>query len=316
MTVIYTGSSGEIYRQQLKDLLEAPEVTVRGRPTRELLNVVTELKSPLEMVQSVPGRRWNPWLALSEGLALLAGTDRVDLLKPYNKRIVKFSDNGVTLYGSYGARIYGQIVPLLNRLLIEQTDRRAILQIWDAHDLVAETKDPPCNDMVMFKVRDELLHMTVINRSNDLHWGLYAVNLPEFGMLQQYLANKLEVGLGQQTHFSNSLHIYLDGPQAEITERMMEAMDEPLPEYPSSYLFPDPKYLDLTTHSTFANMCLDVLEGKNVGIPFLDFAKDFLRIYRECATKGTRLSVLENSSLNHATQFSSWVRAGKEFLAL
>lgn len=303
MTKIYTGHPSDIYRQQLKNLLTAPEVTVRGRPTRELLNVVTEI-SPLNCVQIVPGRKLNPWLALSEALALIAGSDLVKHLEPYNKRIKEFSDNGVTFYGSYGARIAEQIPHLLERLKIPG-DRRAVLQIWDVQDLMAETADPPCNDTIMFKLRDEKLHMTVINRSNDLHWGLHAVNLPQFAILQQYLAMHLETGLGTQTHISNSLHIYLDGPQQTLTKNMLAAMDEPITYLEAPFLFPSN---GLGDHKVYKDLAYEILDGNLIHEPpFLEFASIFLYTYRQRKSK-------KLPSFEHA-QFAPWVQAGIEFLA-
>src|SRR3990167_3960546 len=138
MTHLYSAKTfGSIYQQQLRDLVERPDhiVTVRGRPTRELLNVVTEITNPRARCQIVPGRKLNPWLMLSESLWLLAGRNDVASLLPYNKRIIKFSDDGKTLYGAYGYRIKDQIEPMLERLRQEDTDRRAVLPIWRAGDL-------------------------------------------------------------------------------------------------------------------------------------------------------------------------------------
>src|SRR3990167_2420988 len=148
MTHLYSAKTfGSIYQQQLRDLVDHPDyiVTVRGRPTRELLNVVTEITNPRARCQIVPGRKLNPWLALSEFLWMLAGRNDLAALKPYNKRIDQFSDDGKTLYGAYGYRIAQQIPQLLERLQKEPADRRAVLQIWNSHDLIAQTKDPPCN---------------------------------------------------------------------------------------------------------------------------------------------------------------------------
>jgi hypothetical protein len=299
----YEGHPSDIYRLQLLHLMEAPEVTVRGRPTRELLNVITEV-SPLNCVQIVPGRRLNPWLALSEGLALIAGSDLVRHLEPYNKRIKEFSDDGVTFYGSYGARITDQIQPLLDRLRRETTDRRAVLSIWRDEDLEADTKDPPCNDLIMFKLRDERLHMSVHNRSNDLHWGLHAVNLPQFAILQQYLAMMLHVGVGKQTHWSDSLHLYLDGPHVGITKGMMEAMNEPITYLDAPFLFPNHNSID-EEHATYAKLCYYVLDGTPVSNPpFLKFASDFLYFYRN----------RNHSLMFENKQFDAWVEAGMHFL--
>jgi thymidylate synthase len=201
------------------------KVEVRGRQTLEFLNAMSIVTEPWHHCILIPSRRWNPWIAMSEALWILAGREDVAALKPYNSRIVDYSDDGYTLYGAYGRRISGQIDSLIQRLKKDPSDRRAVLQIWDntgyRNDLIEDTKDPPCNNLVYFKLRQNKLHMTVICRSNDLHWGLFAVNLPTFGILQNYIAARLGVEIGTQTHLSNSLHIYTDEKAAvDITQSM------------------------------------------------------------------------------------------------
>ncbi len=304
-------TSAKIYRQQLKDLVENPDhvITVRGRPTREMLNVMTVIEDPRARCQIVPGRRLNPWLALSESLWLLAGRNDVASLLPYNKRITEFSDDGVTLYGAYGARMYDQIVPALSRFMLSDTDRRVVLQIWDKEDMVKKTKDPPCNQQVMLKIRNEKLFMTIPNRSNDLHWGLHAVNLFQFGMFQEYMACRLGVGMGTQTHYSDSLHIYTDKKAQRITDRMMKAYYEEIEEISSEgWLFPNPWPRGLE-HKDFALLCGAVLDG-NYGkslpeFPFLEFAEDFLRAYRDG---------FKPDEIRYQTQFSGWMKMGIEYL--
>lgn len=318
MQVFKREDPGMLYRDQLQALLfglEAHDVTVKGRPTKEILNAVTVLEKPLHRMQIVPGRRMNPWLALSESLWMLAGRQDVAALLPYNKRILDFSDDGETLYGAYGYRIRDQIEPLLARLQADPNDRRAMLSIWRPEDLTAETKDPPCNDMVGFKLRRGHLHMTVFNRSNDLHWGLHAVNIPQFGILLEYLAARLGVAVGTQTHISQSLHIYLDGPAKDITFRMISFWREPigsvaatpcfeeLPVFRANSSMPenDPAFLRV--------LCDDILApngwvGENEP-PFFQFADDFLQCYRE---KNYHIR-----ECRHAAQFHAWVAAGEEF---
>lgn len=213
----------DIYLKQLQAIEQQPITEVRGRQTKELLNVATVIERPQDMCILIPARRWNPFLALSESLWTLAGRNDLATLARYNKRITEFSDDGETLYGAYGYRIKDQLEPMIERLRRDPNDRRAVLSIWKPEDLTAETKDPPCNDMVMFKLRQRFLHMTVINRSNDIHWGLYAVNIPQFAVLQMYVAKSLKANLGTQTHFSNSLHTYVDSnPHNAITKRMLK----------------------------------------------------------------------------------------------
>lgn len=317
MEVFGADSPHLLYRTQLNALVDyGQNVTVRDRPTKELLDVATVIEYPRQRIHTVPGRWANPFLALSDALHVLAGRDDVATLRPYNKRIVDFSDDGQHLYGAYGPRIAHQIIPLLERLKANSTDRRAILSIWEERDLLAVTKDPPCNDMVAFKLREGRLHMTVFNRSNDLHWGLYAVNIYQFSILQEYLATRLGVELGRQTHISNSLHVYTDALGMKITARMLAAMEEPLPMVPiGGYLFPN----GLPPHAVFTAACNAVLDGEEYGGPaaesegiaFLEFASDFLRCYREHKAGVT----VWMRHCRHAEYYNDWVWAADEFLS-
>ena len=308
---VFTGETpGHVYREQLLALLQdGQDVLVRGKKTKELLNCVTEITNPRVRIQIVPGRKLNPWLALSESLWLLAGRNDVASLLPYNKRILEFSDDGKTLYGAYGKRITGQIELMINRLKRDPADRRAVLSIWQPYDLPVNSKDPPCNNLVYFKLRENKLHITVICRSNDLHWGLHAVNLPQFSILQEYIAARLSCEVGTQTHLSNSLHIYTEGEGQKITDRMLAAMDESFMIIPvDALLFPNP-WPDNLSHQHFAAMCGAVLDGKYgmsmPRFPFLEFAEDFLKLYRD-----EQLPIRRE---NYANLYPSWIRAGREF---
>jgi len=314
--VFRSPSPHELYRHQLDALNSyGSEVVVRGLRTKELLDVATVIEKPDRRVHIVPGRWANPFLALSEALHILGGRHDVASLLPYNKHILNFSDDGVDLYGAYGRRIKDQIPHILNRLRADPNDRRAILSIWEDRDLDADTKDPPCNDIVAFKLREDRLYMTIFNRSNDLHWGLYAVNLPTFSILQEYLAARLQVQLGTQTHISNSLHIYTgDHPGAKITKRMFNHMAAPLPVLPESGpLFPS----GLPSHDYFVASCNDVLEQRpyggdsleEEGVAFLEFASDFLRCYRDWKS-GIGSSPWD---CRHADLYMDWIWAAEEF---
>lgn len=306
-------SPGELYRDQLAFILKhGDSVEVRGRETREVLNAVTVIEQPMRRIATLlPGRRLNPWLALSESLWLLAGRNDVKSLLPYNKRILDFSDDGKTLWGAYGARILPQLLALIGRLQNDSSDRRAVLSIWNPRDLAKKTLDPPCNDLVMFKIRRNHLHMTVFNRSNDLHWGLHAVNLIQFSMLQEYITSLLtDVEIGVQTHVSNSLHIYTEpgSPAAAITYQMVvnqssEPYTIPWFKYPfhGEKRMPGPHEM--------AAMCGAVLDGDpDQELPFLRFAADFLTCYRE-----------KEKNLDHnvrdSHEYLDWMNAGRIFYA-
>lgn len=308
MRVFEGRSAHHLYREQLVAVLQAPIVAVRGKATHEILNAATVITEPWQHAHYVPGRKWNPWLALSEAIWILSGRQDIYPLLPYNKRIAQFSDDGHTLYGAYGWRIRSQIAPLLERLKADPHDRRALLSIWCKQDLDAETKDPPCNDLLMFKLRENRLHMTVINRSNDLHWGLYAVNIPTFGILFDYLAAQLEVNMGTQTHLSNSLHVYLGDPGMEqnwaITLRMMgHPFKQPLPDL----LRPEPAFAEPSPHEMLMGSCSIVLSEEHQyegPVPFFEFADDYLRAYREQG---------DVEFCRHADNWPDWIQAAQVY---
>jgi len=310
MIIMQGKNAHEQYSNSLLRLWkQGSPVKVRGLETLELLDVATVIERPYDHCHFVPGRRWNPWVAMSEALWILAGRDDLACLLPYNKRMAEFSDDGVSLYGAYGKRIKEQIEPLLIRLRNDHSDRRGVLSIWREEDLWADTRDPCCNDLIMFKLRDNKLHMTVMNRSNDLHWGLYGVNLPTFGILQDYLAACLDVDMGMQTHISNSLHIYTGGPGMKenwrITERMLAASNQPLPEMPQhKRAFTEPVSID-----ALRGVCNQLLDRHADGqvnytgkIGFLEFADDFLGFHNE-----PRLI----DQCRHAEDYQDWVMAAR-----
>lgn len=309
VTLFEAATAREIYREQLDATLRhGSEVVVREQRTRELLNAVTTLTRPTYRICDVPGRQWNPFLALSEALWILAGRDDLAAILPYNQQAKEYSDDGETLYGAYGVRLKDQIAPAIERLKNEETDRRVVLAIWKAQDLSVASKDPPCNDMVMFKLRGGKLHMTVVNRSNDLHWGLHAVNLPTFGLLQEYIATRIGVEVGAQTHLSNSLHVYLDGPAQKITERMIRLIDEPLlPQEPSAATWANL----VDSHEEFVEWCSKALDGtlERVQMPFLVFANDYLRYYRDFPNGKDLVD-----SVRFAHTYLDWALTGTRFL--
>ncbi len=67
--------------------------------------------------------------------------------------------------------------------------------------------DIPCNTSIFLKIRNGKLDITVINRSNDLYLGI-PYNVFVFNVLQQHIANRLDIEIGVQRHFTDCLHLY------------------------------------------------------------------------------------------------------------
>lgn len=209
-------------------------IGVRGMETLEFVGpYVTHYLNPRHRVLDWVVRKANPFFHLMEALWILSGRQDVALLRYFNSNIAQYSDNGVVFNGAYGHRLrthFGrdQIKDAIKVLSDDVNSRQAVLSIWDARlDLGLKSKDVPCNDLIMLKVRDGRLNMTVCCRSNDLIWGAYGANVVQFSILQEYMAAMLLAGVGTYTQVSDSMHVYLDNP---IFQPMMLLYEELLTE--------------------------------------------------------------------------------------
>lgn len=169
---------------------------------------------------------------------------------------------------------HDQLKILIQHLKNEPNSRRAVLQMWNVEDDLLKidppnkSKDVCCNLCVMFSIREEgltidrflaadqvgsegsaaimspppaekFLDMTVINRSNDLVWGMLGANYVHFSFLQEYVAANLGVEVGVYNQMSNNLHIYTENNSGFKHEEWLAD------EMPDCYL----KGIDTTTES-------------------------------------------------------------------
>jgi thymidylate synthase len=176
--------------------------------------VATVLERPAERVLFWPERDANPVFHILETLHMIAGRNDVEWLAAYNSRMREYSDDGMTFHGAYGYRWryqFGvdQLDVIVDMLRRDPASRRVVLQMWHAPlDLGTSTKDTPCNDLVMYKIRDGALLATVCCRSNDIIWGAYGANAVHFSFLQEYLAARIGVRVGAMSTLSDSFHAY------------------------------------------------------------------------------------------------------------
>lgn len=96
-----------------------------------------------------------------------------------------------------------------------------------------------CNREMYFKVRDDKLDITVTNRSNDVHWGLFTANLPVFTTFQELVASWIGKDVGTYTQFSDSMHIYTEDYGAKINSDLLESYDKDSLVY--KYTFNEPR---------------------------------------------------------------------------
>lgn len=157
-------------------------------------------------------RAINPFFALAEFSWIISGSNELQPLQYFISNYNDFSDDGETLNGAYGYRLRNhfatdQIEKSIEQLKTNPQSRRIVLTMWSIEDLIKDSKDIPCNTTIYLKIRDNKLDITITNRSNDLYLGV-PYNVFVFYLLQSYIAKALNLELGIQTHFTDSLHLY------------------------------------------------------------------------------------------------------------
>lgn len=201
----------------------------RDGKVKEILDFKTIVTNPYRRLVGGHKRCVNPFFLFAEAMWIFCGRKDVKFLTLFNKNMAQFSDDGRVFHAPYGFRLrhwgvrsedkfhednlhaargYDQIADAIRILENNPNSRQVVLSIWNPEfDLGAKTRDIPCNDLLMLKIRDGKLITTIQNRSNDLHWGL-PTNLFQFSFLTELIAACLNIELGTQTHNSQSLHVY------------------------------------------------------------------------------------------------------------
>ena len=198
----------EVYDKLLLNLLEeGKKVSPRGMLTKELMQETFCIEDPNSSLIYIPGRNFSLVHAIHESFLIFCDNNRVNVAGYFNKNIAQFSDDGNTLYGSYGHRIATKMQGVLDKLKEDHDTRQALLTIHRVDDSIVKTKDPPCTITLQFTIRDEKLNMHVYMRSNDIVWGTpYDVFV--FTTIQKVFANTLGIPVGKYYHTATSLHMY------------------------------------------------------------------------------------------------------------
>lgn len=219
-------------------LEEGKEVSPRGQLTKEITPVAITIKNPKKRVIPSNARKLNFGFMCAELMWILSGSDSADFIGHYNSQWKTYSDDGLTLNGAYGKRIfawdsgirkidiietsetgeisettqYKQVVinqfnEAYNQLRNDPDTRQATIVFFDPFKDYRETKDKPCTNLIRFMIRDGKLNMTTFMRSNDVWFG-YPYDVFNFTMLQEIMASLLNVEVGIYTHIADSFHIY------------------------------------------------------------------------------------------------------------
>lgn len=193
----------------------------RGLLTREVIGRKTVVSANYPIV-SVPERKLNYKFMAAEAIWILRGSNRVDEIYPWCKKMAEFSDDGYVFQGAYGPKVSEQMHYVIETLCQDQDTRQAVINIW--REMPRESLDVPCTLSMQFILRDGILHMVVSMRSSDVWLGL-PYDLFNFSMILHRVSHRLREDEGISTMPGNihitagSQHLYerdLEGAQACI----------------------------------------------------------------------------------------------------
>jgi len=203
----------DLMRDVLERLLEDKTVIKASRGDfREIFGGCLHLKNPRARLSRSEGKG-KLFSALGELFWYLSGDTRLDFIDYYVPgRFQEESDDQVRVRSGYGERLssfrkLNQLQNVINLLNDKKTSRRAVIQLFDASDLVGSFASIPCTCTLQFLARDGRLHMFVAMRSNDAYLGL-PHDVFSFTMLQELVARSTDLEIGEYKHCAGSLHLY------------------------------------------------------------------------------------------------------------
>lgn len=191
--------------------------TNRIKPTRgpavEITGALLEISDPRIRLSRTEAKG-TVFSCLGELFWYLAKSDSLEFISYYISQYLEETDDGKTIYGAYGPRLFGvgrykenQLDNVIKILRDSPDSRRAVIQLFSPEDISHRHKEIPCTCTLQFFIRRNRLHMFVSMRSNDAFKGL-PHDVFAFTMIQEIVARTLGCKLGAYKHAVGSLHLY------------------------------------------------------------------------------------------------------------
>ncbi|HCR54348.1 MAG TPA: thymidylate synthase [Cytophagales bacterium] len=201
----------DVMRQLIGELLKnGTQVTASRGDTLEFQGILLEIENPRARYSRTE-TKGKPFSGLGELCWYLAKNNNLDFIQYYLSGYKDEADGSV-IKGGYGPRLFkwkrgNQVSLIIETLRQRPTSRQAVIQIFDANDLIKKNKSVPCTSTLQFLVRGGKLNMITSMRSNDAYIGL-PHDVFCFTMLQEIIARSLSIEIGSYQHFVGSMHIY------------------------------------------------------------------------------------------------------------
>ena len=193
--------------------LYGKECSPRGQNIKEILGFSICINNPLDRIIYSPSRKMSMSYAVGEFIYYITGNNTLNFIQYYSKQFKNFTDDGKTINSAYGYRIFGysnlfkfnQWEYVKKQLKTDPDTRRAIIHLHMPNN--KKTNDELCTLTLQFMIREGKLNLLVNMRSNDIIWG-YTYDVFNFTLLQELMANELNIPVGKYYHNAASMHIY------------------------------------------------------------------------------------------------------------
>jgi thymidylate synthase len=186
----------------------------KDRPTQELLAASFTILNPRRRLFTSRARPIDLGYAFANVVWTLTGSNDLETISAYNPRGRFFSDDGETLFGAPGYRIFhsaagDQFELAIGQLKSDLSSRRAMIQLLTPVDLAASTRDHSCIVDLQFLIRESKLTCIAHMRSQSTLMVM-PYDLILLTMIHEAMASSLQIEIGSYHHFCGSLHYYLD----------------------------------------------------------------------------------------------------------
>lgn len=200
----------EAWGELVELLMGEPERESRAGDMRELRTVTVRSDDPRERWLVRDGD-WNLAFQLQEMFAYWMGLNPGHVER-YGNMDRWLDDDGRLPGSAYGDRMrhsagHDQLGRAEAQIRDSPGTRRAVVQVHQAAEEDWDSNDVSCTSHLHFLARDGELHCKASLRSQDVFWG-YCYDAANNQWLQEALAGRLGLELGEYHHVMDSAHLY------------------------------------------------------------------------------------------------------------
>jgi thymidylate synthase len=163
---------------------------------------------PTESLVVAPARNLNYRHMIAEALWNLCPGMKIDIMKKFNKGIVRFVEDQppetrAWARWHYGRSLFAELPRVVRELQTDPYSRRATATV-----VAPQTPGtPPCLLNMQFLMRNDKLHAITTMRSNDA-WLGFPLDIYQFTLFQRIVAAAIHTSLGLYVHNVGSMHLY------------------------------------------------------------------------------------------------------------